>query len=516
MATYIDAAPLAGTGHVKPGKSRSKAVVKPILKKMGSQSAKSSLDLDRSWEEQIHYGSHGWGATTPTSIGTGNARGTVGVGWGDGDNEGSVYGGAGDDTVGRLSSETRTRTATKYSHARSTSGASHASIATSGSGPGAYRNGSFIHPFQQTPRTSTPPLSYANSFASFDQLGGTNSRDYSPTITEDEDLELSPTTPSSYNYIAPINTSGSGNPTSAPRRPSLGSHRTSSLSDVNSQQPLRVSTSNRSTSISGGSRLAQITSNSDLNFVSETDDSSAVLKARAASHPTTTTAEVSSSPSLMSPSSPTNSTMSPFRTSLEGFRLRSRSEVDPTDRMERIRQERQKWEERERAKDRKRSKGESKRRGRADAKQAHKIEREQAHFSKEVAALSSMESKGLWIQPSSSGLDSPVAALDLDEPEASPPGTKKIHVAQRKQKKLQPRSQSNSPSTMDSAAAEKFAYSARDPGQQSAAAAAHGAQGVSFHVPKRASTKRKTQGAWTSFMLWFRTRILRLQTKLEM
>lgn len=241
--------------------------------------------------------------------------------------------------------------------------------------------------------------------------------------------------------------------------------------------------------------------------------------------------------------------MSPFRTSLEGFRLRSRSELDPTYHQERIRQERQKWEDRERLKDMKRAKEEMKRRERADAKEAQRYEREQARLYKEAAALAKKDPTGLVSRRNSThlGLGSattPAAMTSAIDPQfrddaahpvnsgsacsaakymensyVGPSKSKKTRVAQRKQKKLQARVQHISRSTIDPATAEKPAF-VSDPHQDAAGNEEpkpddQGAQGVAFNLAKRPSAKRRTQSAWTSFMLWFRTRILRLQTKLE-
>src|SRR5438045_8650070 len=65
-------------------------------------------------------------------------------------------------------------------HNRSTSGTSQFSTNTAGSG---HRNGSFVHPFQQTPRPYTPPLaaSYAGSFR-----GSDYSRD-SPVFPDEDE-----------------------------------------------------------------------------------------------------------------------------------------------------------------------------------------------------------------------------------------------------------------------------------------------------------------------------------------
>jgi len=557
MASYAD---LAGTAPAKLTKSRSKPVVKPILKKKGTQSAKSSLDLDRSWEEQIHYGSHGWGAGAGGGNGKGPKAPEAGtVGWDDGEKEVSIYGGGRDVSFSLANTDydldgSNSNIRSKYSHARSTSGASHASIATSGSGPGSYRNGStFVHPFQQTPRTATPPLSYANSLASFDQPTA-NSRDYSPTITEDEDLELDGAfsfhvhsrnnsyqgsatahslpaqnilaSHSSGNNSSGINLSNSAS-INAPRRPSLASNRTSSFSDVNAPQAQRVNT-NRSTSISGGSRLAHVASTSDLNLVTESNESPSSSSAAFASTPGTT-APISSSFSLSSPISP--SAMSPLRTSLEGFRLRSRSDLDTganssyNYHAERIRQERQKWQEKERAKELKREKDDLKKRDRAGSKELHRLEREQAQIMKEAEALVKKEQKEAARRRSSAEEEATGRPMNAGSPKFSaaymsdeyPQKRRKRSKAEQERKRLETKLQKmNIPPSLDPNTAEKLAFASRNYESTDQGQAPTAAQSVSFDLPRRSTTaKRKTQGAWTSFMLWFRTRILRLQTKLE-
>ena len=66
MASYQSTSALSGS---KITKSRSKMAVKPILKKL-SHSEKNSLDIDRGWEDQIHYSSHGWGAGSGSGSGS--------------------------------------------------------------------------------------------------------------------------------------------------------------------------------------------------------------------------------------------------------------------------------------------------------------------------------------------------------------------------------------------------------------------------------------------------------------
>ncbi|KAM0329395.1 hypothetical protein ACHAQA_004702 [Verticillium albo-atrum] len=515
--SYAD---LAGTAPGKLTKSRSKAVVKPILKKMGSQSAKSSLDIDRVWEEQIHYGTHGWGGGAGRDRDVSFTMSTTEL-----------------DNGGHASSNTNTRS--KYSHARSTSGASHASVATSsGSGPGGYRNGSFVHPFQQTPRTSTPPLSYANSLASLDQplqQGNSNSRDYSPTITEDEDLDFDP----SYNYhhrtnslqphsrslsqsnlnntsTSNTNTNTAGNTANnSPRRPSLASQRTSSLSDVN-QNPLRINTSNRSTSVSGGSRLAHVSSTSDVNLLPESYDSPGSLSL--ITSPPSSTAPVLSplSAAATSPISlSTSASAMGLRTSLEGFRLRSRSELGSDYHQERIRIERQKWQEKERAKQQKRDEKEHKRRARGEH---HRTTSDTRDPQAEAAAEALIKARAAALDV---GLDDHTfirsdgaAEAKHTDTESKEPKRRGRSSEERRRAKKQAaaaRGASLSPVTSQPAMSEKsvptFAsrgYASIDQGREPTA------HGVAFGTPQRGRTaKRKTQSAWTTFTLWFKSLLLK-------
>ncbi|KAK1969418.1 hypothetical protein LY78DRAFT_358310 [Colletotrichum sublineola] len=474
MASYTDLRGTASSG--KLSKTRGKPVVKPILKKL-SHSEKNSLDLDRGWDEQQttfgHYG------------------GSLGR-----EREGSF---GGRDVSFSISATELHHSSSigngrsKFSHARSTSGTSHVSVATSGSG---HRNGSFVHPFQQTPRTSTPPLSYANSLASIDQGGSssnnniiintnpgtTGPRDYSPTITEDDDDDLLDQHYLHHrsNYHAAVSSSIpiTGNPSSSsyPRRPSLAS-RTSSLSDINNHTgppSLRINTS-RTNSNATSSRLAHVSSHSDINQSGRISDTTVP-----------NTAPVLSPLSSASPST-SGTAMSPLRTSLEGFRLRSRSDLDSNYHQERIRLERHRWEEKERLKNEKRDKEEMRKRERADIKEALRHEREQQQMMKREAKEAARKQSFSHSARNSSS--------DIIRPSIS-------------RKKTAPDAEKLAMGAAESGGGVGFAsrnYESTDQGQ------APVADDAMFEGPRRSLTaKRKTQGAWTSFVLWFRTRILRL------
>lgn len=451
MASYTE---LAGSVPGKLSKSRSKTAVKPILKKL-SHSEKNSLDLDRGWDEQTSFGNYGG------SLGRERER------------EGSFGGrdvsfsiSATDLNIGNSNGRS------KFSHARSTSGTSHVSIATNGSGQ---RNGSFVHPFQQTPRTATPPLSYANSFTSFEAATGGGPRDYSPTITEDDDDLLDQHHNHKRSNYATPSSSIVNNPTSYARRPSLTS-RTSSLSDIHTTGPpsLRINTS-RTNSNAASSRLVHVSSHSDINIAGRKSESATVSSTAPTFSPLATT-------------SPSTS-MSPLRTSLEGFRLRSRSELDSNYHQERIREERRRWQEKERIKDAKKAKEDQRKRERADMKEAQRFEREQQLLHQEQQTQAKREAKEAArkqsftnsARNSSSEIIRPSISRKKTTPDAEKLAMGELGFVSRN-------------------------YENTNQGQAPVAAAESILEG-----PRRSQTaKRKTQGAWTSFVLWFRTRILRL------
>lgn len=169
--------------YSQSSKTRGRAIVKPILKKLNSHSNsdRGSFDLDSTWDDQpsplgypatsLEYNS-AFGDNSPalSSLsstfapgGSEGYRSVRDVSFSSSVEYPSWRGGRG-----------------KYSHGRSTSGTSHtSSIATTASA----RNGSFVHPFQQTPRTATPPMSYANSTASLDTTVPAT-RDYTAAIDE--------------------------------------------------------------------------------------------------------------------------------------------------------------------------------------------------------------------------------------------------------------------------------------------------------------------------------------------
>ncbi|KAF5021579.1 hypothetical protein F66182_6361 [Fusarium sp. NRRL 66182] len=444
-----------GHGHAKITKPRSRPAVKPILKKLQSHhshSEKNSLDLDRGWDEQGQFGYSSYNVDGDDSSYT---AGTSALATPAGRVRDVSF------SISATDLNTGGARSNKYSHARSTSGTSHASIATSTSGG---RNGSFVHPFQQTPRTSTPPLSYANSLASLDNPSGP--RDYSPTITENED-DIEPrsyqTTARSY----PLHHSGPG-----PRRPSLASQRTSSLSDVN--QPLRITANGRSTP--GTSRKPHnivTRSRSDLHLNS---GSTTALDSATSTSPATGSFV---SPQMIAAST-SSSAMSPLRSSLDmgAFRIRSRSEVDTATRQEHVREARRKFEEKEKAKEEKYAREKIRKQERAESREAHRFTKNGRKGSFGTSRIScDRVSSSTDIRPTISrkttgngvglGLTSENEKVD-------------------------------------------FATQGYDtvPTGQAPGARADDVHFQSTHRTK--NTKRKTTSAWTAFVLWLRTRLLKL------
>ena len=434
-------------------------MVKPILKKL-SHSEKNSLDLDRGWQEQVAAGQP-WGDRDvqyePATGSAGRAARDVSFSPPDGFNGGRP----------------------RFTHARSTSGTS---VATTGSGG---PRTTFVHPFQQIPRTATPPLSYANSLASLDN----NTRDYSPTITEDDDDDghAGPHAASVPPHLHHIPHSHSMSQSSL-RRPSLASQRTASFTDITAAPPLRLTTSRsaqgHSSRFAHGS-LSSSLSHSDLHL----NLALAGLELPSGSAP-----QVPAPAAVASPTSSVSvAPMSPLRSSLEGVafpRLRSRSEVDAGARAEHIREARRKFEARERAKEEKHDREMLKKRERRDHKEAKEIER--------LAAAQRNNSGG----SDPSRLPAPHKPAPAAVGHGGPPGKKAEPVcggsstrpAELGEKQI-PFMSSNYESMMGG----------------TTPSFGPGVEDVRFQPPRRTNTaKKKTQGYWNGFILWLRTRLFRL------
>lgn len=510
QAITANMAPLAGVpgsynhssySSNKISKSRSKMMVKPMLKKVVVSSPKNSLDLDRGWDDHISV--YDPPARTSMSRSVRDA-GLPGSTW-----EPSTFGGnmngptSGPGSAACTSSATGTATPVagleirRKQHTRTTSGTS---IGTNGSGH--RHGGAFVHPFQQyqTPRTNTPPLTYANSFTSFERDTAAP-RDYSPTIiteNDDDDLDVAGSTPlstslSSHHHLHRPQPSNSHSTTSL-RRPSLASQRTPSLTDfnsnvnnnnvnsnvnnsVNTNPPLRVNTTPFSRSHpSASSRLAHGSlntsySHSDLhiNGASPTD---------------------SPRPSLTLGSPSTSAApMSPLRTSLEGaFRIRSRSEVDTSVNREDIREARRKFEENERLKQEKYESEQRKKRERKDSKMEKAASR-RATGGSDMASIGRPSLSRKRTPPLSPSISSSRHTHTL-RPSESP---RQATIDEKVQRP-------------DSALVGSNNYEGTENGTTGP-----DINDVRFGTPKRAHTaKRRTQSYWTSFMLWLRTRLLKL------
>ena len=436
-----------GMGHHKKiSKPKANKVVKPILKKLQSHSEKNSLDLDRGWDEQDErFGNYSaTGGATPTGSTFGSTfYDSAGAGRSLKDVSSLSASGIAPPTSNGMSIGTGPGIgsgggARRYHHhhhhgrhARSISGTSHASVATSNSGGNGAPHrvgGAFVHPFQQLPGSSTPPL-YTTSAAS---LTG-DSRDYSPTITEDDDDDAADYMDEhrdSLNLQRPLNQNqtppktfyspSQSQPILGLRRPSLISQKTSSSFNdgTNPHPPLRINTSRSflksatsapapaaitatnvsATSVptsvpfsaqqtSSAARFANASSStrSDVHI----DQAAAAAATTAVDSPSSATSP--SNRTLISPATSASvAPMSPIRSSFDfdgGFpRLRAKSDLDTATRAEGLRAARRKFEMKEKAKEEKYAREEIRRRERADNKRAQEAERQAAAALREEKA----------------------------------------------------------------------------------------------------------------------------------
>ncbi|PSR88522.1 hypothetical protein BD289DRAFT_452761 [Coniella lustricola] len=535
--------------------------VKPMLKRLASTSSpKNSLDLDRGWEDQVvdlgyntptsydasrpsmspslrdvnfhfppaweptGYSSAGEAASGPlgatsTSI-PGRASGTatpVGSGPSSGAEPPAVLTSSSSLLHNGATASARNISRGRYQHTRSASAASHVSIGTSGSShrPG----GSFVHPFQQTPRTSTPPLTYANSFTSFERENNP-ARDYSPTIIteneDDDDLDNPPHTsnPTSQSFAASSHLNrpqpSNSHSTTSLRRPSLASQRTSSLSDMRNH--LVNNHHSHTTSSSGNSsHAAPLRVNTTPAFPRSVPTSARLALASLTTPNSASDLHLSMSPTdsprpsihLASPATASTSTMTPFRTSLEGtFRLRSRSDIETGARHEDIREARRKFEETERLKQEK-----------YEAEQRRKQER---RAEKERAAAARRNTGGSEVsiggRPSFSRRRSPPTASAVG---SSISGSRRAR-SHRSTTSHHGGAATATTMTVMNEKTEGVSTGFLSSNYESMAGGdmpnyEQDLNDVHFDTPMRANTtKRKTQSYWTAFVLWFRTRLLKL------
>jgi hypothetical protein len=357
------------------GKTRTN--LKPILRKL-TQSEKNSLDLDRPAAEQDGLGIFDYGT---------GSRSAHDVAF--------------------------NHTTRRGYHNRSTSGTSQFSTATTGSGP---RTGSFVHPFQQTPRPYTPPIaaSYQNSLRESEHSN-------SPVLDEDEDKIGHQTT-----FRSTTNLSSLSN-----RTPSLTGGTTSSSPVIS--QPLRIQTKQPTSS-----RLILATSHTSLHNTL---------------YPDLLSSDLTSPTDTMSPST--------IRTSIDkGFRIRSRSDVDTGVRSTTIQEERRKFDEKEQLKNERLAQLEVQALEKRQAKEARRIEK--AHRRSSASSGRPQRSRSDLTMPvqekGGDGFARPYNSVLMQAP--------------------------------------PFA-------------------GDEFEPPRRSytvisDTKKKTHSTWTKFMMWLRTRFIRM------
>ncbi|EEY24003.1 hypothetical protein VDGD_21780 [Verticillium dahliae] len=202
-----------------------------------------------------------------------------------------------------------------------------------------------------------------------------------------------------------------------------------------------------------------------------------------------------------------------LRTLLEGFRLRSRSELGSDYHQERIRIERQKWQDKERAKQQKRDEKEQKRRARGDHHRTESDARDQqveaaaeALIKARAAALDDGLDDHTFIR-SDTAVESTYGGASFAEFKELPRRARSSEERRRTRKKTAAASHgaSLSPVTSQHAMSEKSVPTFAARGYASVAA-----QGVAFETPPRGRTaKRKTQSAWTTFTLWFKSLLLK-------
>ncbi|KAG9255923.1 uncharacterized protein F5Z01DRAFT_525010 [Emericellopsis atlantica] len=493
-------------GGAKITKSRTRNSVKPMLRKLhsSSYSEKNSLDLDRGWDEQLsphlgyvaptlddyYYSSSSTATPTPASqkanpddllnshpyyqqqyagavnfasslspadLSLSPTNGTIhSMAISSPAATPALTASSASTTIdspsnNHSSSKTATTTASSASHVRSTSGTSQFSIATSTGSAGTPRNtngGSFVHPFQQTPRTSTPPLlSYANGRASLDTLNNittTTTRD-SPTTIDENDGELEPfplPAPGSRPLQNSIHTSSH-------RRPSLVARGSSSPQQPSESLP-RLSTSRRPTR------------SSDVQQLSATPSVTVVDDSPVAQLPASATA--------------TNSPLSPLRSSLDmnNFRIRSRSDVDTSTRQEQVRAARRKFEEKERAKQEKYTREQTR-------KQHH-------HHHHHKARKSSLGTRSSTSEQRPPAMPRRSTAHEKSELEAS----NGLFSHEPEEEEEEEQRQSTATTTTTPVGPTDMNDVRFGPNN------------------RRRDAKRKTTGAWTAFVLWFRTRLLKL------
>lgn len=374
----------------------------------------------------------------------------------------------------------------RSNHYRSTSGTSQFSTATSASG-GGQRTGSFVHPFQQTPRPYTPPIagSYQNSIREDE---GSDS----PAWTEDDEERFHryPTATAGHPYrsgsaLSSRHNSHSGSLTHAPN-----------TSPLLPSAPLRVQTKHLPAS---SSRLYLATSQSDLREqVSQQQESDLYAKGSSlSSTPQFKTAlfsTPSNNPSVsMSPISP-----AAIRSSIDkGFRLRSKSDASTAlSTREVIQKAREDFEERERLKDERIAREEQK----AAVKKNQREVKQQEKYAKQRRGSAATSRKDRSTSDLSRekrpGADPREGHDDLAEFPAFSPG-----LEQHDRRAQHSRVPEEVPAFDESGIAPGFENQPRSrPRRRSTTQSVY------------RDTKKKTHSAWTRFMMWLRTRLMRMRS----
>ncbi|KAI9047445.1 hypothetical protein LZ554_008164 [Drepanopeziza brunnea f. sp. 'monogermtubi'] len=387
----------------RPSSKSRGAKVKPILRKL-TQSERGSLDLDRPAAEQ----GRGLGIYGSGSGGECGNGGGFGVG------------------VGPAAGATR-----HSHHHRSTSGASQFSTTTTASG---HRAGSFVHPFQQTPRPYTPPLRTAASYQHSLRESDLN-YEHSPALTEDEDqLRSASQTNIHHPHAQPHPTSNHNlhhfrSPSNFSTRTSSASISLSSSSPaIHQQHPLRATTTKQASF----SRLALVTSHTSLHLNS------------------TLSSDITSPSDTMSPAYA-------LRSSLDGFRIRSRSDAAHLPaRSQTIYEARRKFLEKEHAEDEKAAREEVRRLEKRNQKEAQKIDRGHRRSCASDRTRSKRSKSDLTMQEK-----------------------REVFVG----REYSSAAQQPTPSLM--------------PGEES------------YQQRRSGTAKLKTHSAWTKFVMWIRTRFIR-------
>ncbi|RKF62350.1 hypothetical protein GcM3_148007 [Golovinomyces cichoracearum] len=283
-------------------------------------------------------------------------------------------------------------------HNRSASGASQYSVATAGSG---HRTGSFVHPFQQTPRPFTPPFvnSTLESFRSNDLT--------SSSVDEEADQRY-------YQFYTSASNSSSY------RSQPLARASTSAHTPHHTIHP-KISSSRLALVSSYTNIPSQINLNEDSSFTNFPQYSSGNISSE------------------------------------KGFRLRSRSEVIIRGRAQSIQEARRKFLEKEIVQEEKAAREEIKQLEKRQQKEAMKIERSNRQPSVSDASRSKRSKSDLTVYETAENFLNGADDIDTDK------------------------------------------YSEAEPGRRRNGSLA----------------KQKTHSAWAIFLMWFRTRLIRFESKIS-